>query len=228
MSWVKSKIIQPVEQNLNQKPMNLFEREATSGSIDNVTNRLYKLMLFSISALVLSNIFWVVWQWQTAKNANQKVYVRSGKSVFSANLEENEDTRNIYQARGLIEVFTELTFENNAENYRERLNEALGLISAKDGQAIIRGFNEEKVLENHVKYNSFSKLQIDSIVVNMAVVPYQCTVLMQQKISYDGKEVANPIGAKFELVPALYSDQNPFGMLINNFNYIIYQPLEKQ
>ena len=207
--------------------MNLFEKKVTSGNIDKVTNRLYRLMLFSIGALVFSNVFWVVWQWQISKDADQKVYVRSGKSVFSANLESISDSRNIYQARGLIETFTKLVFENNAENYRERLNEALGLITAKDGQAIVRGFNEEKVLENHVKYNSFSRLQLDSVSINMSIIPYQCTVLMQQNIMYDGKEVANPIGAKFDLIPALYSDENPFGMLINNFNYITYQPIEK-
>lgn len=207
--------------------MNLFEKQVTAGNIDKVTNRLYRLMLFSIGALVLSNVFWVVWQWQISKDADQKVYVRSGKSVFSANLEDKTDSRNIYQARGLIETFTKLMFENNAETYREHLNEALGLITSKDGQAIIRGFNEEKVLENHVKYNSFSRLQLDSVAINMSIIPYQCTVLMQQKIVYDGKEVANPIGAKFDLTPALYSDENPFGMLINNFNYITYQPIEK-
>lgn len=207
--------------------MNLFEKQVTAGNIDKVTNRLYRLMLFSIGALVLSNIFWVVWQWQISKDADQKVYVRSGKNVFSANLEDKTDSRNIYQARGLIETFTKLMFENNAETYREHLNEALGLITSKDGQAIIRGFNEEKVLENHVKYNSFSRLQLDSVAINMSIIPYQCTVLMQQKIVYDGKEVANPIGAKFDLTPALYSDENPFGMLINNFNYITYQPIEK-
>lgn len=205
----------------------LFEKKVSSGNIDKVTNRLYNLMLFSIGALVVSNIFWVVWQWQVSKDADQKVYVRSGKSLFSANLESSSDSRNIYQARGLIETFTELLFENNAENYRERLNAALTLITAKDGQAIVRGFNAEKVLENHVKYNSFSRLQVDSISINMNIIPYQCTVLMQQIIVYDGKEVANPIGATFDLIPALYSDENPFGMLITNFNYITYQAIEK-
>lgn len=206
---------------------NLFEKQVSSGNIDRVTNRLYKLMLFSIGALIFSNMFWVIWQWQVSKDADQKVYVRSGKSLFSANLESSSDSRNIYQARGLIEAFTELLFENNAENYRERLNAALTLITAKDGQAIVRGFNAEKVLENHVKYNSFSRLQVDSIAINMNIIPYQCTVLMQQIIVYDGKEVANPIGAKFDLIPALYSDENPFGMLITNFNYITYQAIEK-
>jgi hypothetical protein len=206
---------------------NLFEKQISSGNIDKVTNRLYNLMIFSIGALVLTNVFLVVWQWQMSKDADQKVYVRSGKSVFAANLEDKADSRNIYQARGLIETFTKLVFENNAETYRENLNAALGLITSKDGQAIIRGFNEEKVLENYVKYNSFSRLKLDSIAVNMSVTPYQCTVLMQQNIVYDGKEVPNPIGAKFELMPALYSDENPFGMLITNFNYITYQPIEK-
>lgn len=206
---------------------NLFEKGVSSGNINKVTNRLYNLMLFSIGALVFSNVFWVVWQWQVSKDADQKVYVRSGKSLFSANLESSSDSRNVYQARGLIETFTELLFENNAENYRERLNAALTLITAKDVQAIVRGFNAEKVLENHVKYNSFSRLQVDSIAINMNIIPYQCTVLMQQIIVYDGKEVVNPIGAKFDLIPALYSDENPFGMLITNFNYITYQAIEK-
>ena len=206
---------------------NLFEKGVSSGNINKVTNRLYNLMLFSIGALVFSNVFWVVWQWQVSKDADQKVYVRSGKSLFSANLESSSDSRNVYQARGLIETFTKLLFENNAENYRERLNAALTLITAKDGQAIVRGFNAEKVLENHVKYNSFSRLQVDSISINMNIIPYQCTVLMQQIIVYDGKEVVNPIGAKFDLIPALYSDENPFGMLITNFNYITYQAIEK-
>jgi hypothetical protein len=207
--------------------MNLFEKEVTSGNIDKVTNRLYRLMLFCVGSLVLSNIFWVVWQWQISKDADQKVYVRSGKTLFAATLENTSDGRNIHQARGLIETFSKLVFENNAEDYRERLNEALGLISAKDGQAIVKDFNDQKVLENHVKYNSFAKLVIDSIGVNMNIVPYECTVLMRQNIYYDGKEVSNPIGAKFELVPCLYSDPNPFGLQLNNFNYITYNRIEK-
>ena len=203
---------------------NTFENPHSSGSIDQVTSRLYRLMQFALLALVLSNVFWGLWHWQTTKDASQKVYVRSGKSVFAASLEDQQDARNIYQARGLIGTFTQLLYENNAENYREQINEALSLVSMSDGQAIVRGFNEEKVLENHVKYNSFSKIQVDSVAINMNVVPYQCKVLLQQHIYYDGKDVVNPLGLSFELVPTLYSEINPFGLQINRFNYITYQP----
>jgi hypothetical protein len=204
--------------------MKLFETPMSSNDINQVSNRLYRLMLFAVGALVLSNIFWGIEIWQIAQNADQKVYVRSGKSLFAATLEKDSEERNIHQARAVVETFCELAFENNAENYRERLNEALVLINAQDGQALVRGFNEAKVLENHVKYNSFSKLTIDSLSVNLNVIPYQCTVLMRQNINFNGKKVENPIGANFELAPTLYSDANPFGLQINHFNYITYQP----
>ena len=203
-----------------------FETFLSSGDINKVTNRLYRLMVLSLVVLFASNVFWGLWHYQTTKDADQKVYVRSGKNVFSAFLEAKSDTRNIHQARGMVEACMSLLYATNAENYKEQVNEALGLLTAEDGQAIVRGFNEQKVLENHVRYNSFAKIDIDSLSINMNVVPYQCQVLLRQRIYYDGKEVINPIGTTFELQPALYSDTNPFGLLISNFNYIVYQPSE--
>jgi type II secretory pathway component PulL len=204
--------------------MKLFETPMSSNDINQVSNRLYRMVIFAVGALVITNLFWGIELWQISQNADQKVYVRAGKSQFVATLETSSEDRNIHQARAVVETFCKLAYENNAENYRERLNEALVLINAQDGQALVRGFNAEKVLENHVKYNSFSKLQIDSLAVNLNIIPYQCTVLMRQSIIYNGKKVENPIGASFELEPALYSDTNPFGLQINHFNYITYQP----
>jgi hypothetical protein len=80
------------------------------------------------------------------------------------------------------------------------------------------------VQENYTKFNAYSKIRIDSIGIDMSVVPYQCTLLFQQSIYFNEQEKANPIGTIFELQPVPYSEKNPYGLQIQNFNYIEYQP----
>jgi hypothetical protein len=176
----------------------------------------------SVFLLLFSNVLWGILFWNATKNADQKVFVRSGKEMFAALLADN-DTRNIGQARGLITTFAHLFYESDAKSFSERLNEGFWLLSKQDAQAIYKNFIDEKVQENYTKFNAYSKIEIDSIGVDMSVVPYRCTLLFQQAIYFNDQEKVSPIGTIFELQPVPYSEKNPYGLQIQNFNYIEYQ-----
>ena len=49
------------------------------------------------------------------------------------------------------------------------------------------------------------------------------TLLFQQAIYFNEQEKVSPIGTIFELQPVPYSEKNPYGLQIQNFNYIEYQ-----
>ena len=60
--------------------------------------------------------------------------------------------------------------------------------------------------------------------VDMSVVPYKCTLLFKQAIYFNEQEKISNVGAIFELQPVPYSEKNPYGLQIQNFNYIEYKP----
>ena len=194
----------------------------SSNNVSKLIDRLYFSLAGVLLILLISNIVWGVLFWNATKNADQKVFIRSGKEMFAALLADGE-TRNIGQARGLISAFAELLYENNANTFSERLNKAFWLVDNHDAQAIYKNFADEKVQETYSKFNAYSKIKIDSIGVNMAFVPHQCTLLLEQHIFFNEQEKINFVGAVFELQPVLYSEKNPYGLEVQNFNYINFK-----
>ena len=193
-----------------------------ANDVNKYINRLFFLIQMSVFLLLFSNVLWGILFWNATKNADQKVFVRSGKEMFAALLADN-DTRNIGQARGLITTFAHLFYDSDTKSFSERLNEGFWLLSKQDAQAIYKNFIDEKVQENYTKFNAYSKIKIDSIGIDMSVVPYRCTLLFQQAIYFNDQEKISPIGTIFELQPVPYSEKNPYGLQIQNFNYIEYQ-----
>lgn len=192
-----------------------------SNDVNKYINRLYVLVKLSAFLLLFSNIFWGILFWNATKNSDQKVFVRSGKEMFAALLADDE-TRNIGQARGVINTFAHLFFECDAKSFSERLNEGFWLLSKQDAQAIYKNFIDEKVQENYTKFNAYSKIKIDSVGVDMSLIPYKCTLLFKQAIYFNEQEKISHIGTIFELQPVPYSEKNPYGLQIQNFNYIDY------
>lgn len=193
-----------------------------ANDVNKYIDRLFNLLKASMFLLLFSNILWSALFWDATKNSDQKVFVRSGKEMFAALLADNE-TRNIGQARGLINTFAKLFFESDAKSFSERLNEGFWLLNKQDAQAIYKNFIDEKVQENYTKFNAYSKIKIDSMGVDMSVVPYKCTLLFKQAIYFNEQEKINNVGAIFELQPVPYSEKNPYGLQIQNFNYIEYK-----
>jgi len=115
-------------------------------------------------------------------------------------------------------------YAHEANNFKERVETALELIDKEDGLAIYNDFKEGHVYENYVRNNARTRIEVDSVMIDMNVEPYQGRVYAKQTIFYNDQSRTLPIAATFNLVETPFrTDQNPFGLLIQNWKYIAYQ-----
>jgi len=97
------------------------------------------------------------------------------------------------------------------------------LVDHNDGRAIYETFKRGQVLENYHRYNSHTNWTCDSVSVDMSVEPYRGIVWGAQEVVYDNQIAVQPVAARFTLSRQLRSDINPYGLLIDGFNFIEYR-----
>jgi hypothetical protein len=83
------------------------------------------------------------------------------------------------------------------------------------------------VYENYVRLGTYTSLEIDSVVIDMSTRPISGKAFARQTIFLGEDSKTYPIGAKFELIETYRSDKNPYGLLIQKFDFIPYRPLQE-
>ncbi|MEL7531339.1 MAG: hypothetical protein AAFN10_08535 [Bacteroidota bacterium] len=185
-------------------------------------NALVLLCLCSIGLVALSNGLWA-WQYLSqAAASQQKVYVVSQGGTYQASL-STPDEPTIFEARNHIKAFMQLMFAHDEMTYAEHIETALHMIEKSEGAAIFEDFQKGNVHDNYIRYGSRSIFELDSIRLDMQTEPYTGEVYGRQKVIYQDEERALPVGATFSLVQQPRNDQNPHGLLIKNWRFVLYQ-----
>lgn len=173
------------------------------------------------SLVVISAL--VYWNQHLHHKIGQKVYVVSSSGTFPAVNKDNRQV-SVYEARNQVKTFMRLMFAHDAATYQDNVEAALQLIDDISGKRIYADFSKGEVRENYVRYNSHTTLEIDSVVLDMNTNPFTGKAYARQFLHYGNQQKMLPVGAKFELEPTFRSDINPFGLLITNFDFILYSP----
>jgi hypothetical protein len=126
-----------------------------------------------------------------------------------------------------VRTFLLTTFAHSGANYKERVESGLHLIDKAGGGRIINDFTKGEVYENYVRLGTYTTLTVDSVVVDMKTKPISGKAFARQTIYLGEESKAYPIGIRFELIDIYRSDENPYGLLIQNFDFIPYQPVSK-
>lgn len=168
-------------------------------------------------------VYYILTQSQTQA---KRVYVVTDQGTFAA-LYEPERKVSIHEAKNHVKTFLSTMFAHDASTYKERVEGALHLISKTDGQRIISDFTKGKVYENYVRLGSRTSLQVDSVIIDVAKRPLAGKAYARQTIHLAGESQDFPIAIQFELYETYRSDQNPYGLLLQNMHYIQYSTQEK-
>lgn len=155
-----------------------------------------------------------------AKEA-KRVYVVTDAGTFPAILSETRRV-SLHEARNHVRTFLQTMFAHNAASYKERVENALHLIDKKGGGRIINDFNKGQVYENYVRLGTYTTLAVDSVVMDMGKRPISGKAYARQTIYLGEESKVYPIGIRFELIDTYRSDENPYGLLIQNFDFIPY------
>lgn len=181
------------------------------------------ITLVTIFSFFATNLYWN-WKFdQKFDELLKLVFVVNDTSTVTAVLSPNQ-TPSVYEARNLVKNFMSLMFSYNAQTFHDNIDRAFHYINRGDGLAIYQTFRAGKVLESYTRYNIRSELLIDSLHVNVSTEPYTGVVYTTQKLIFPDEVQWKGIAAKFDIIKTNRSEENPFGLMIRNFNFIEYEP----
>ncbi|MEN7551850.1 conjugal transfer protein TraK [Rapidithrix thailandica] len=152
-----------------------------------------------------------------------KVYVISESGTFPA-LEQDPRKVSPHEARQHIKTFMQLMFAHDAGTFQPHMEAALHLIDDHNGRRIYQDFLRGEVPENYVRYRSYTTLTVDSIQVDLSNRPFRGQVFARQWVHVDEQQELLPIGARFSLEKVYRTAANPFGLMIRDFDFILYEP----
>ncbi|KAA5539648.1 conjugal transfer protein TraK [Adhaeribacter rhizoryzae] len=162
--------------------------------------------------------------YKVTQDAGRRVYVVTNSGSAAA-LAVQENTHTPFEARNMIKGFMRTMFGHDQYTFKQNLDAALPLIEGAGGRRIFENFNRGQVLQNYQRYSARSVLDVDSIYLDMSARPYSGRVYTKQRIFIgDQQRQSLPMAARFNLIETDRSDENPYGLLITNFDYIAYNP----
>lgn len=174
------------------------------------------IVCFSFLLLAVGYLFIV-----EKKNHENKIYVISDTGRFIARQTDNE-TMYDFDIKNHLKVFSTNMFAYDQYNYKSNIEVALNLVDVSGGKRIYNDVKTSGIYENLKKYNARTIIKIDSIYLDMKVRPIKADLFITQTVLYADQKAELAIGAKMDLVSANRSEENPFGILITNFDYIPY------
>ena len=127
------------------------------------------LSLLMFLFLMASNVFWAYHYFDQQARCDERSYVITDFGTFSA--VKMVSPKSPVEARNHIKVFMKNMYAHEANNFKERVETALELIDKEDGLAIYNDFKEGQVYENYVRNNARTRIEVDSVLLNMDVEP---------------------------------------------------------
>ena len=183
-----------------------------------------QMRVITIVAVVCSFISCIIFGLLYVKavnNTEKEIYVVSDAGDFMAK-RNDLGIRQDFEVKNHIRLFLQDFYENDQYTFNKNIDAALNLIDRKDGNRIYSGFNA-KAYNVYVQNNAHSKVVVDSIKVDMNVRPYRAKVWFQIVLHYGGNTQPIYNCAITEIIDNPRSEKNPFGLLLQNFNFIEYK-----
>lgn len=159
---------------------------------------------------------------QEQKSA-ERVYVVTDLGTLPA-VRQQEREVSVFEIRNQVKTFLHTMFAHHAGNFQEKVEAGLHLIDKAGGQRIVHDFTRGEVYQNYVRLGTQTTLQVDSVLIDMNTRPVSGKAYARQTIYLGEKKKDFPIGIQFEIIETYRSEPNPYGLLIQNFDYILYEP----
>ncbi|WP_017733363.1 hypothetical protein [Nafulsella turpanensis] len=184
---------------------------------------LKKITLFTLLGAFLSIGGLVTYLLLQEKEKAAQVYVVTDHGTFSALRKEDRQV-SVYEIQNLVRTFMHQMFAHDAGSYAEKVEAGLHLIDKAGGKRIVYDFNKGEVLQNYLRLGTYTSLVVDSVLIDMQQKPVTGRCFARQTIHLGERKKEFPIGIRFSVQESYRSEENPYGLLLQEFDYILYAP----
>lgn len=157
------------------------------------------------------------------KEKTAQVYVVTDHGTFSALRRESREI-SVHEVRNLVRSFMHHMFAHDAGSYAEKVEAGLHLIDQAGGQRIVHDFNKGEIYQNYLRLGTYTSLEVDSVLLDMQRRPITGSCYARQTIHLGERKKVFPIGIRFSILESYRSEQNPYGLQLQEFDYILYAP----
>ncbi|GAA0716315.1 conjugative transposon protein TraK [Aquimarina litoralis] len=180
-----------------------------------------RALLYCLIISTLISIGSLVWAFVTTNNIKNTAFVltKDGQAAMMQGISLNEvDEFRKPEIINHIKMFHESFWEIDQFNYKRRIDRALYL-SGRSGKQLFKTLQANGHLAKLVTENLTQKIDIDSIKVNDKVTPYKAKFYGKLRVSRTDQKVesVNEFRANFVLHNVARTNENPHGLLIENY-----------
>lgn len=190
-------------------------------SLKNIETSFKQLRIFGIVFLCMCTIitgYSVYSAYGFAEAQRQKIYVLDdGKSLMLALSQDLSQNRPV-EAREHVKRFHELFFTLSPDKsaIESNINRAL-LLSDKTAFNYYKDLSEKGYYNRIISGNINQMMQIDSVVCNLNIYPYQVATYGKQMIIRESNITERSLVTYCRLLNSVRSDNNPHGFTIEGF-----------
>ena len=174
----------------------------------------------AICCVVALGAFWFALQ------QRDQIYVLDQGAVLSAFRADNQAQRDL-EVENHVTRFHEL-FYNVAPNpnaINENTEKAFNLADAS-ARTYFNDLSEAKFYSHLIQVNATQQISVDSIHVNMSVVPYRVRTFATRYIIRETNMTKYEMETTCEVIESVRSSKNPHGLIITKFNVEKDQPVK--
>lgn len=163
----------------------------------------------------------MVWAFVTTNAIKNTAFVltKEGQAAMMQGIALNEvDEFRKPEIMNHIKMFHKGFWEIDQFNYERRINKALYL-SGRSGKQLYQTLQANGHLAKIVSQNLTQSIDIDSVKIDDRVTPYEARLYGKLRVSRTDQkaETVNDFRAKFVLHNVSRTNQNPHGLLIENY-----------
>ncbi len=171
---------------------------------------------------VLTLIFMVLFILEKNGKADM-TYIATDAGTFLVKRNELA-VRQAWEVKNHTKLILEHLFENDIYTYNPNLEAALHLMDNDIGMKTRDLLTKSGLYDLLRKENAYTKIYFDSVLVTEMVQPYQVRAYFKQTVMWRGMNQLVPYGVLLSVSEDSRSEQNPFGLLVNKFDLIKYEP----
>jgi len=208
----------------NKEVNGLFQEKKIKGirTINSSVKAIKLIALVGVSLPTLAMIILLIFYIRLQKERDQKVYVVTEGNTYEA-FKSDDQNRADSEIKNHVRFFYKTMFEHDQYSYEENVNYALKLINRKDGSKILKDLEDGNILNIYKKYDSRTQILIDSIRIDKSVDPWIISCYAAQRAIYEDEIKEIPIASRCNMTRINRSNENPFGLVIYNFEFIRYK-----
>lgn len=166
---------------------------------------------------------------QKVHKSREKIYVLTNGDALELALSKNPEHNRPAEIKNHVGIFHRLFFEFDPDpnDILKRINKALVLIDIS-GQLMHSSRKENLYYHKIVEGSISSRINVDSIKVDISTYPYGCLIYGKQRLTRPSKVVFKNLIASCQLRDVKRTDDNPHGLFIENYRLINNETIDEK